>query len=161
MQQPQVPAAAKWFSLIQHIREESESFNQILKAGSEQRAQSNLEYKKQSQISFNMIHNVKRSSPAQSPNRVPYLSRSANISPKKNQEKQIKKPQKYGPMEFEMPVTNSSKWPKRKSCAQRILNPIHLKDYPDMTRPKDDYVVMGDVLPSYSPESTIKTKTFT
>lgn len=151
-----VPAGQKWFNLIQHIREESESFNQILKAGAEQRAQSNLEFKKQSQISFNMIHGVKRCSPTQSPNRVPYLSKSATQSPTKRREESPKKLSKYGPMEFEMPVTNNSKWPKRKSCANRILNPVRLQDYPDLKRKKDDCIVMGDVLQSYSTNTTLK-----
>ena len=142
-----VPSGKKWFNLIDQVKEENQALAEIIKKGTDERTKSNLEYSKYVQKSFNSIHGVKRSQPVS-----PVISRSLPRSKSVRREKPIKtrglsQLASFGVMEFETPVTNVDRWPKRNSAAKRILSPIKLKDYPDSHKKRDMYVLTGEVVP--------------
>ena len=139
-----VPSGKKWFNLIEQVREENQALAEIIKKGTDERTKSNLEYSKARQQSFNAIHNLKKSTPS-SP-MSPSKSRPRSVRRENLETREISQLSSFTVMEFETPVTNVDRWPKRKCPAKRILSPIKLKDYGNK-RKKDMIILTGDVIP--------------
>ena len=143
---PTVPSGKKWFDLIAQVKEENDALTEILKRGSDERAKSNLEYLEKRQKSFNAIHGIQRSGV---PSRVvtgkhkrsPYPHKTSKVEPRN-----VSELSSFAVMEFDTPVTNVDKWPKRKTPARRILSPVKLNDY-NNKRHKDTFVLSGDAIP--------------
>ena len=137
----------KWFNLIDQVKEENQALAEIIKKGTDERTKSNLEYFRFRQQSFNSIHNIKKSTPSSpmSPNK---MQRSKSVRRENQTEKRgIGQLSSFAVMEFETPVTNVDRWPKRNSAAKRILSPVKLKDYGNIRKKRDMFILSGDVIP--------------
>ena len=127
----------KWKRFLSDIHEESSTFSGIQQQTLEASLKSNKEYAKCEQISFNAIHNVIRKPPLQDTG-IPRVKKPKETIP------EIKNA--YDPFEYEFRISKSRVFPARKNSAQRIFNPIRLKDYPDLKRHQDIPVIGGEVV---------------
>lgn len=137
---------SKWSIFLQDIRSESTNLKEACSKALSQHAQVNNNYKKTSQISFNAIHNVKRTFPPRDQSTIQKVPRSKPkpaefnyLTSPKETEVDIFDPN--APFEFKY-----HEWPKRStSSSKRLLNPDKLKSvYGLEKRHTDTYIITGE-----------------
>ena len=129
----------KWSGFVAHIRNEAEFMKSVRENASEKRRKSNSCYSQLSKQTNKSIFvtSEKNTVSASLPkvDSVPRIQR-RSVPNEENEQR--------GDMIYlDTHPQNLYNWPKRKSCASRILKPDKLSIYPDIGRKKDIDVVSG------------------